>query len=117
MQERFEVNRRNKVDVHVVTTPFSSSNGGVDSNVFCSWMEKPLCSLDGVPLGVGDRDYIQTKDVVVLSGTVRLPFADRIPPYTTWIFLDRHLLTSLFHSFTFVSIDVESVVLSIAIFF
>ncbi|KAG2330909.1 hypothetical protein Bca52824_002089 [Brassica carinata] len=73
------------MDVHV--TPFSS-NGGDDSDMFCSRMEKPLCKLNGVPHGVGDRDYIPTKDVV--SGSVRLPSAERIPPYTTWIFLDRN---------------------------
>lgn len=86
MQERFEVNR-NKVDVHV--TPFSS-NGGDDGDMFSSRMEKPLCKLNGVPHGVGDRDYIPTKDVV--SGSVRVHSAERIPPYTTWIFLDRHVL-------------------------
>ncbi|KAJ0265111.1 Histone-lysine N-methyltransferase EZA1 [Hirschfeldia incana] len=52
-------------------------------------MEKPLCKLNGFTHGVGDRDYVPTKDVVV-SGSVRLPVADRIPPYTTWIFLDRN---------------------------
>lgn len=87
MQERFEVNKK-KVDVHV-TTPFSSK-GGDDSDVFCTRMEKPLCKLTGFPHGVAERDYVPTKDVV--SGSVRLPSAERIPPYTTWIFLDRHVL-------------------------
>lgn len=87
MQERFEVNKK-KVDVHV-TTPFSS-NGGDDSDVFCTRMGKPLCKLTGFPHGVAERDYVPTKDV--LSGSVRLPSAERIPPYTTWIFLDRHVL-------------------------
>ncbi|CAN6803444.1 unnamed protein product [Brassica oleracea] len=87
IQERFEVNKK-KVDVHV-TTPFSS-NGGDDSDVFCTRMGKPLCKLTGFPHGVAERDYVPTKDVV--SGSVRLPSAERIPPYTTWIFLDRHVL-------------------------
>ncbi|CAN7023126.1 unnamed protein product [Brassica oleracea var. botrytis] len=87
IQERFEVNKK-KVDVHV-TTPFSS-NGGDDSDVFCTRMGKPLCKLTGFPHGVAERDYVPTKDV--LSGSVRLPSAERIPPYTTWIFLDRHVL-------------------------
>ncbi|WZZ84291.1 hypothetical protein YC2023_112870 [Brassica napus] len=85
IQERFEVNKK-KVDVHV-TTPFSS-NGGDDSDVFCTRMGKPLCKLTGFPHGVAERDYVPTKDV--LSGSVRLPSAERIPPYTTWIFLDRN---------------------------
>ncbi|KAL0642419.1 hypothetical protein Bca4012_040709 [Brassica carinata] len=85
IQERFEVNKK-KVDVHV-TTPFSSK-GGDDSDVFCTRMEKPLCKLTGFPHGVAERDYVPTKDVV--SGSVRLPSAERIPPYTTWIFLDRN---------------------------
>ncbi|RID43252.1 hypothetical protein BRARA_I00121 [Brassica rapa] len=87
IQERFEVNK-NKVDVLHVTIPFSSNGGEDDSNVFCSRMEKPLCKLTGFPHGVAERDYVPTKDVV--SGSVRLPNADRIPPYTTWIFLDRN---------------------------
>ncbi|KAH0908264.1 hypothetical protein HID58_031585 [Brassica napus] len=89
IQERFEVNK-NKVDVLHVTIPFSSNGGEDDSDVFCSRMEKPLCKLTGFPHGVAERDYVPTKDVV--SGSVRLPIAERIPPYTTWIFLDRQVL-------------------------
>ncbi|CAN6861255.1 unnamed protein product [Brassica oleracea] len=88
IQERFEVNK-NKMDVHV-TTPFSSKGGDDSHDVFCTRMEKPLCKLTGFPHGVAERDYVPTKDVV--SGSVRLPSAERIPPYTTWIFLDRHVL-------------------------
>ena len=99
MQERFEVNK-NKVDVLHVTTPFSSNGGEDDSDAFCSRMEKPLCKLTGFPHGVAERDYVPTKDVV--SGSVRLPSADRIPPYTTWIFLDRQvLLCNYYISFEF----------------
>lgn len=90
MQEKFEKNRK-KVDVHV--SPLSSAASGCDnenSNMLSSRMEKPLCKLNGVSQGVGERDYIPTKDVI--SASVKLPSAERIPPYTTWIFLDRHAL-------------------------
>lgn len=88
------------MDVHV--SPFSSAassratagdNG--NSNVFSSRMEIPLCKLNGFSHGVGDRDYVPTKDVTAAS--VKLPIAERIPPYTTWIFLDRYALY-FFHS-------------------
>lgn len=87
------------MDVNV--SPLSSSalnratagdNGS--SNMFSSRMEIPLCKLNGFSHGVGDRDYVPTKDVI--SASVKLPIAERIPPYTTWIFLDRHAL-SYFH--------------------
>ncbi|CAL9232794.1 unnamed protein product [Arabidopsis halleri] len=92
IKEKIEANRK-KVDANV--TPFSSAassratageNG--NSNVFSSRMEIPLCKLNGFSHGVGDRDYVPTKDVTAAS--VKLPIAERIPPYTTWIFLDRN---------------------------
>ncbi|ESQ37853.1 hypothetical protein EUTSA_v10028423mg [Eutrema salsugineum] len=92
VKEKFETNRK-KVDAHV--SPLSSAassradagNNG-NSNMFSSRMEKPLCKLNGFSHGVGDRDYIPTKDVI--SASIKLPIAERIPPYTTWIFLDRN---------------------------
>lgn len=94
MQEKFETNRK-KVDVHVsplLSAASSRTTAGENgnSNVFSSRMEKPLCKLIGFPHGVADRDYIPTKDVI--SASIKLPCAERIPPYTTWIFLDRHAL-------------------------
>ncbi|XP_010422656.1 PREDICTED: histone-lysine N-methyltransferase EZA1 isoform X2 [Camelina sativa] len=93
IKEKFEANRK-KVDVNV--TPLSSAalnratsagdNG--DINLFSSRMEIPLCKLNGFSHGVGDRDYVPTKDII--SASVKLPIAERIPPYTTWIFLDRN---------------------------
>uniref|UniRef100_A0A1J3DEG6 Histone-lysine N-methyltransferase EZA1 n=1 Tax=Noccaea caerulescens TaxID=107243 RepID=A0A1J3DEG6_NOCCA len=88
VKEKFENNRK-KVDVHV--SPLSSAASSCDnenSNMLSSRMEKPLCKLNGVSQGVGERDYIPTKDVI--SASVKLPSAERIPPYTTWIFLDRN---------------------------
>ncbi|CAD5326866.1 unnamed protein product [Arabidopsis thaliana] len=92
IKEKFEANRK-KVDAHV--SPFSSAassrataedNG--NSNMLSSRMRMPLCKLNGFSHGVGDRDYVPTKDVI--SASVKLPIAERIPPYTTWIFLDRN---------------------------
>ncbi|CAH2072037.1 unnamed protein product, partial [Thlaspi arvense] len=69
MQEKFESNRK-KVDLHV--SPISSSAGDIgNSNMISLRMEKPLCKLNGFPHGVGDRDYVPTKDVI--STSVKLP--------------------------------------------
>ncbi|KFK30781.1 swinger [Arabis alpina] len=89
IKEKFESNLK-KVDVHV--SPVLSrritvgDNGNCDR--FSSRMEKPLCKLNGFTHGVGDRDYVPTRDAI--SASVKLPCAERIPPYTTWIFLDRN---------------------------
>ncbi|XP_010456094.1 PREDICTED: histone-lysine N-methyltransferase EZA1-like isoform X2 [Camelina sativa] len=93
IKEKFEANRK-KVDANV--TPLSSaalnratsSGDNGDINLFSSRMEIPLCKLNGFSHGVGDRDYVPTKDVI--SASVKLSVAERIPPYTTWIFLDRN---------------------------
>ncbi|XP_038904678.1 histone-lysine N-methyltransferase EZA1 isoform X2 [Benincasa hispida] len=54
-----------------------------------SRMELPLCKLSGIAYGVGDKDYISNQDVV-FSISIKLPYIEKLPPYTTWIFLDRN---------------------------
>ncbi|XP_010429054.1 PREDICTED: histone-lysine N-methyltransferase EZA1-like isoform X3 [Camelina sativa] len=93
IKEKFEANRK-KVDVNVIPLSsaalnrVTSSGENENSNLFASRMETPLCKLNGFSHGVGDRDYVPTKDII--SASVKLPIAERIPPYTTWIFLDRN---------------------------
>ncbi|KAF2325080.1 hypothetical protein GH714_022665 [Hevea brasiliensis] len=47
----------------------------------------PLCKYSGFAHGSGDKDYINGHEVIP-STSARLPFIEKIPPYTTWIFLD-----------------------------
>ncbi|KAK1577740.1 hypothetical protein Q3G72_024406 [Acer saccharum] len=49
----------------------------------------PLCKYSGFPQGLEDTDYFNSHEVV-FSTSRKLPFAEKIPPYTTWIFLDRN---------------------------
>ncbi|XP_057966698.1 histone-lysine N-methyltransferase EZA1 isoform X2 [Malania oleifera] len=52
-------------------------------------IEKPLCMFSGFSQGYGDKDYVSGQDVVS-SAITKLPYVEKIPPYTTWIFLDRN---------------------------
>ncbi|KAH0728222.1 hypothetical protein KY284_004087 [Solanum tuberosum] len=52
-------------------------------------ISSPLCKVGGLVQGSGDRDYANGEEVVS-SITARLPFIQNIPPYTTWIFLDKN---------------------------
>lgn len=51
--------------------------------------ERPLYMFNGFAQGVGDKDYINGHEVV-LSTNTKLPYVEKLPPYTTWIFLDRY---------------------------
>lgn len=51
-------------------------------------MENPLSKVSGFVHGDGDRDYVNTEEFV-FSATAKLPKIQKIPRYTTWIFLHR----------------------------
>ncbi|XP_047965913.1 histone-lysine N-methyltransferase EZ3-like [Salvia hispanica] len=51
-------------------------------------MNHPLSKLSG--LVQGSEDDTDNKKEVVFSETTKLPLIERIPSYTTWIFLDRN---------------------------
>ncbi|KAL6271887.1 hypothetical protein ACE6H2_028798 [Prunus campanulata] len=65
----------------------SEKNGSF--KLFPSRIEQPLCKFSGFAHGYGDKDYINNQEVVFSSST-KLPSAENLPPYTTWIFLDRN---------------------------
>lgn len=52
-------------------------------------IENPLCKVPGIVQGSADRDCIDGEEVVS-STTAKLPYVENIPPYTTWIFLDKY---------------------------
>ncbi|XP_051141801.1 histone-lysine N-methyltransferase EZA1 isoform X2 [Andrographis paniculata] len=52
-------------------------------------MNYPLCKVSGLIQGSSDRENLDNEEVV-FSTTAKLPHVERIPPYTTWIFLDRN---------------------------
>ena len=52
-------------------------------------IEHPLCKLSGCAQGYGDKDPVSCHDIAPPSST-KLTYVERLPPYTTWIFLDRY---------------------------
>lgn len=54
-------------------------------------ISSPLCKVGGLVQGSGERDYANGEEVVS-SIIARLPFIQNIPPYTTWIFLDKYVI-------------------------
>ncbi|KAF8401328.1 hypothetical protein HHK36_012262 [Tetracentron sinense] len=58
-------------------------------NMLSFRIESCLCEFSGYAQGLGDKDYVNSQEV--LSPTViKLPYIEKIPPYSTWIFLDRN---------------------------
>ncbi|KAK2968344.1 hypothetical protein RJ640_021733, partial [Escallonia rubra] len=93
--EKLEKNRK-KLEIQVQLAAAVTSRddvSSVENNGFCkmlsSRIENPLCKYSGFSQGLGDRDYVNSQEVVS-SISAKLPFVEKIPPYTTWIFLDRN---------------------------
>ncbi|XP_057995391.1 histone-lysine N-methyltransferase EZA1 isoform X2 [Hevea brasiliensis] len=95
IKEKVERNRRKlESDVSQLISATSRRNAlsmgqtGVAKMNF-SRIGTPLCKYSGFAHGSGDKDYINGHEVIP-STSARLPFIEKIPPYTTWIFLDRN---------------------------
>ena len=52
-------------------------------------IENPLCKFSACAQGFGDKDHVSYHDFVPQS-SVKLPYVEKLPPYTTWIFLDKY---------------------------
>lgn len=63
--------------------------------------QNPLFKFNGFPQGSGDKDYANSQEVVSSTST-KLPYVEKIPPYTSWIFLDRWQVLKIFLSAYFV---------------
>ncbi|OVA16776.1 SANT/Myb domain [Macleaya cordata] len=66
---------------------FKEPNGS--KNMLLFRIESPLCKLSGYAQGLGEKDNVNSQEVFP-STTIKLPFIEKIPPYTTWIFLDKN---------------------------
>ncbi|KAG6704134.1 hypothetical protein I3842_07G120900 [Carya illinoinensis] len=66
----------------------SLTENGV-GKMLSSRAERPFCKFNGLAQGFGDKDHINSHEVV-LSTSTKLPHVEKLPPYTTWIFLDRN---------------------------
>ncbi|KAJ6729368.1 HISTONE-LYSINE N-METHYLTRANSFERASE E(Z) [Salix viminalis] len=92
VKDKVEKNRRKlEADVSQIrlatSRTFMGQNGV--SKMISLRIGTPLCKYGGFAQGSGDKDIINGHEVAASTGT-NLPLVDRIPPYTTWIFLDKN---------------------------
>ncbi|KAL7151076.1 hypothetical protein ABFS83_04G006900 [Erythranthe nasuta] len=67
----------------------SATRSDVSGDLLSLRMNYPLCKLSGHIQGSTDRDDANGEEVVFPT-TAKLPLIERIPSYTTWMFLDRN---------------------------
>ncbi|KAG5627808.1 hypothetical protein H5410_013026 [Solanum commersonii] len=93
VRDKLEENKR-KLENHVsellllATSRSDTMKNSGTGKMLSLRISSPLCKV-GLVQGSGDRDYANGEEVVS-SITARLPFIQNIPPYTTWIFLDKN---------------------------
>lgn len=97
VQEKLE-NNAQRLATNVAQAMSSTSRNALsfveenrNGKMLLSRMELPLCKLSGIAYGAGDKDYINNQEVVY-SFSIKLPYIEKLPPYTTWIFLDRYTI-------------------------
>lgn len=56
-------------------------------SMLSSRMDHPLCKFDGFTQGSGDKDH-NNQDIPSAT-SIKIPRIERLPPYTSWIFLGR----------------------------
>ncbi|XP_049345869.1 histone-lysine N-methyltransferase EZA1 isoform X2 [Solanum verrucosum] len=94
VRDKLEENKR-KLENHVsellllATSRSDTMKNSGTGKMLSLRISSPLCKVGGLVQGSGDRDYANGEEVVS-SITARLPFIQNIPPYTTWIFLDKN---------------------------
>ncbi|GAV83620.1 SET domain-containing protein [Cephalotus follicularis] len=92
IKEKVEKNRE-ELKIHVSRLTYVTSSRKLDNRsdrLFSSRIEIPLCTFSGFAQGSGDKDYVNGHEVVSSTSSIKLPYVEKIPPYTTWIFLDRN---------------------------
>ncbi|XP_027189731.1 histone-lysine N-methyltransferase EZA1-like isoform X3 [Cicer arietinum] len=57
-------------------------------SMLSSRMDHPLCKFDGFTQGSGDKDH-NNQDIPSAT-SIKIPRIERLPPYTSWIFLGRN---------------------------
>uniref|UniRef100_A0A3Q7EGY1 Uncharacterized protein n=1 Tax=Solanum lycopersicum TaxID=4081 RepID=A0A3Q7EGY1_SOLLC len=98
-KDKLEENKR-KLEIHVsellmlATSRSDTMKNSGTGKMLSLRISSPLCKVVGLVQGSGDRDYANGEEVVS-SVTARLPFIQNIPPYTTWIFLDKPIIDAI----------------------
>ncbi|KAK9161738.1 hypothetical protein Syun_008079 [Stephania yunnanensis] len=85
--------RKNGVNVesstsHLLELAMSRKDQSSQNILLCR-IERPPCKLSGYAQGSGEKDNVNTQEVLS-STSFRLPYVEKIPPYTSWIFLDKN---------------------------
>jgi len=57
-------------------------------NMLSSRINKPICKHNGFPKGLVGKDCINKLDIA-LANEIRIPYLEKLPPYTTWVYLTR----------------------------
>ncbi|KAH9786782.1 Histone-lysine N-methyltransferase EZA1 [Citrus sinensis] len=88
VKDKIEKNRK-KIENDISQLLSTTSRKSVIFAMDNGFGNMPLCKYSGFPQGLGDRDYVNSHEVV-LSTSSKLSHVQKIPPYTTWIFLDKY---------------------------
>ncbi|XP_068493485.1 histone-lysine N-methyltransferase EZA1-like isoform X1 [Phaseolus vulgaris] len=71
-----------------MSTRGSSQTEGDRKTPILSRIDRPLCKFSGFsPVSV-DKDH--SNQDVLSATSIKIPYIERLPPYTSWIFLDRN---------------------------
>ncbi|KAG6432706.1 hypothetical protein SASPL_104291 [Salvia splendens] len=96
LQEKLEKNSKNiqsyvshLKDLAESRDDSATTTTNSSGNLLSLRMNYPLCKVSGLVQECEDRDGDNSEEVV-FSRTAKLPLVERIPSYTTWIFLDRN---------------------------
>jgi [histone H3]-lysine27 N-trimethyltransferase EZH2 len=106
LQEKVEANRK-VLQQHTcalfdaAVTAEAALRGSEGGNILSQRAAEGQSRLMGSDLvrnGPGEREVVYSQEDNLAAGTlvVNLPLVDRIPPYTTWIFLDKYSAVALF---------------------
>lgn len=72
----------------------SQTEENTASPMLSSRINHPLCKFSAFSQGSGDKDH--SNQDVSPAATIKIPYIERLPPYTSWIFLDRCLTFKYF---------------------
>ncbi|CAL5208834.1 unnamed protein product [Lathyrus oleraceus] len=74
--------------VAISTRDSSQTEENKTCSILSSRMDHPLCKFDGFIHVSGDKDH-SNQDISSVT-SIKIPRIERLPPYTSWIFLDRN---------------------------
>ncbi|KAK4744179.1 hypothetical protein SAY87_010491 [Trapa incisa] len=88
IKEKVEINGKQVQSYACQLLSSASRNVGVARSLPLN-VDNPLCKYVGFTQGSGDKDGNGSHEIVHFTNT-KLPCIEKLPPYTTWIFLDRN---------------------------